>query len=222
MYFFRTFDPDQGGPDLKTDIFCQVGAILVKLCAPSWIYTLEPTWIRPTQTHALMGSIVTLVFRVGQILSNHGWGPATIFPLLREDHVNNHFSLGVPPPEHGYVDPVSSRGHPSQIRRYRALHPGQLSARSSRGLVLTPDQLSVGSSRGHPLKIRRYRALHHGLSTMSSQGHPPQSRRYRALRPGQRSARSSWGHVLAPDQHSVRPSQGHILGFVSCSSFCFP
>src|SRR5882724_1663941 len=24
--------------------------------------------------------------------------PATIFPLLREDHVNNHLSLGVPPP----------------------------------------------------------------------------------------------------------------------------
>ena len=24
--------------------------------------------------------------------------PATIFPLLQEDHVNNHISLGVPPP----------------------------------------------------------------------------------------------------------------------------
>src|SRR5882724_8172208 len=72
--------------------------------------------------------------------------PATIFPLLWEDHVNNHISLGVPPPEHKYANPVSSRGPPSQIRRYRALHPGQLSARSSRGLVLTPNQLSVRSS----------------------------------------------------------------------------
>src|SRR5882724_11752314 len=26
--------------------------------------------------------------------------PAMIFPLLGEDHVNNHISLGVPPPEH--------------------------------------------------------------------------------------------------------------------------
>src|SRR5882724_4777185 len=79
--------------------------------------------------------------------------------------------------EHGYANPVSSQGHPSQIRRYRALHPGQLSARSSRGLVLAPDQLSVGSSRGHPSQIRRYRALHHGqLSAVSSRGHPSQSR----------------------------------------------
>ena len=58
---------------------------------------------------------------------------------------------------------MSSRGHPSQIRRYRALQPGQLSARSSRrcvfahgqlsavssrGLALAPDQLSVGTSWG--------------------------------------------------------------------------
>src|SRR5882724_828130 len=43
--------------------------------------------------------------------------PAMIFPLLREDHVNNHVSLGVPLPEHGSANPVSSRGHPSQIRR---------------------------------------------------------------------------------------------------------
>src|SRR5882724_3385248 len=73
-YFFRTFDPDQGGPDLKTDVFCQVGAILVKLCTPSWIYTLELTQIHPTQTHALVGSVVALVFRIRQILSDRGWG----------------------------------------------------------------------------------------------------------------------------------------------------
>src|SRR5882724_13338823 len=75
MYFFRTFDPDQGDPDLKTNVFCQVGAVLAKLCTPSWIYTLEPTRIHPTRTHALMGSIVTLVFHIGQILSDRGWGP---------------------------------------------------------------------------------------------------------------------------------------------------
>src|SRR5882724_7371779 len=85
---------------------------------------------------------------------------------------------------HGQLSIVSSQGHPSQSRRYRALHPGQLSARSSRGLVLAPDQLSA----------------------VSSQGHPSQSRRYRALHPGQLSARSSRGHTLAPDQHSVRLS----------------
>src|SRR5882724_4467183 len=58
---------------------------------------------------------------------------------------------------------MSSRGLSLQIRRYQALHPGQLSARSSRrcvfahgqlsamsswGHVLMPDQLSVGSSWG--------------------------------------------------------------------------
>src|SRR5882724_11149638 len=65
---------------------------------------------------------------------------------------------------------MSSRGHPLQIRRYIALHPGQLSTRSSRGLVLTPNQHSVGSCWGHPSQIRRYRALHHSqLSAMSSQ-----------------------------------------------------
>src|SRR5882724_10818540 len=32
---------------------------------------------------------------------------------------------------------MSRRGHPSQIRRYRALHPGQLSARSSRRCIFT-------------------------------------------------------------------------------------
>ena len=40
-----TFDPDQGGPDHKIDIFCQVGAVLVKLCSRSWIDTLDLTWI---------------------------------------------------------------------------------------------------------------------------------------------------------------------------------
>jgi len=62
-------DPDPSGPYRENDVFCQVGAVLVKLCAPSWIDTLEPTRIRPTRTHALVGSVVALVFCVGQILS---------------------------------------------------------------------------------------------------------------------------------------------------------
>src|SRR5882724_5161371 len=41
--------------------------------------------------------------------------PATIFPLLWEDLVNNHISLGVSPPKHRYVNPMSSWGHPLQI-----------------------------------------------------------------------------------------------------------
>src|SRR5882724_4818823 len=98
MYFFRTFDPDQGGPDLKTDVFCQVGAVLIKFCAPSWIYTLEPTRIHPTRTHALVGPIFTLVFCVGKFSPIMGGVPTSgiIFPLLWEDLVNNHASLGVP------------------------------------------------------------------------------------------------------------------------------
>src|SRR5882724_1743247 len=81
MYFFRTFNPDQSGPDRENDVFCQVGAVLVKLCTPSWIYTLEPTWIRPTRTHAFMGSVVTLVFRIRQILSDRRWGPHPSYDL---------------------------------------------------------------------------------------------------------------------------------------------
>src|SRR5882724_6738092 len=85
--------------------------------------------------------------------------PATIFPLLREDLVDNHASLGVTP-KHGYVNPMSSQGHPSQIRRYRALHPGQLSTRSSRGLILAPNQHSIGSSQGHTLSFFLGSILH--------------------------------------------------------------
>ena len=61
------------------------------------MYTLELTWINPTQTHALMGSIVALVFHIRQIVGGVPT-PAMILPLLGEDHVNNHLSLGVPPP----------------------------------------------------------------------------------------------------------------------------
>src|SRR5882724_2816184 len=188
MYFFRTFDPDQGGPDLKINVFCQVGAVLVKLCTPSWIYTLGPTQIHPTRTHALVGSIVALVFRVRQIISDRGWAtPATISPSLREDHVNNHISRGSPP-EHGYANPMSSRGPPSQIRRYRALQPGQLSTGSSRRCVFAHGQLSAVSSRGQSSQIRRYRALH----------------------PGQLSARSSQSCVFTHGQLSAVSSQGHV------------
>src|SRR5882724_11653561 len=209
MYFFRTFDPDQGGPDLKINVFCQVGAVLVKLCTPSWIYTLGPTQIHPTRTHALVGSIVALVFRVRQIISDRGWAtPATISPSLREDHVNNHISRGSPP-EHGYANPMSSRGHSSQIRRYRALQPGQLSARSSRRCVFTPDQLSIGSS-------RRCVFAHGQLSAVSSWGLSLQIRRYRALQPGQLSARSSRGYgcVFTHGQLSAVSSRGLSLCLV--------
>src|SRR5882724_6163457 len=75
--------------------------------------------------------------------------PPTVFPLLWEDHVNNHVSLRVPPtPEHRYTNTVSSWGHPLQIKRYKALQHGQHSTMSSRGCVLTPDQHSIRSSWG--------------------------------------------------------------------------
>ena len=45
---------------------------------------------------------------------------------------------------HSQLSAVSSQGHPSQSRRYRALHPGQLSTRSSRVLILAPNQHSIG------------------------------------------------------------------------------
>src|SRR5882724_923553 len=48
---------------------------------------------------------------------------------------------------------MSSRSHSLQIRRYRALQPGQLSARSSRGCrcIFAHSQLSTMSSQGHAL-----------------------------------------------------------------------
>src|SRR5882724_1696764 len=46
---------------------------------------------------------------------------------------------------------MSSRGPPLQIRRYRALQPGQLSTGSSRRCVFAYGQLSAMSSRGHVL-----------------------------------------------------------------------
>src|SRR5882672_10246904 len=73
MYCFRTFTPDQGGRGCPKDVFCQVGAVLVKPCTPSWIHTLGPTRIRPPST-SCVGSIVLLVFRIGHIRADGRWG----------------------------------------------------------------------------------------------------------------------------------------------------
>src|SRR5882724_6364263 len=140
-----------------------------RLVPPELMHSWDPLspWFSVLDTFSLvMGGVPT---------------PATILPLLQEDPVSNDLSLRVPPPKHRYANPVSSQGHPLQIRRHRALQHGQLSAMSSQGCAFTPNQNSVRSSRGHPPPIRRYRALHLG----------------------QLSARSSWGHALAPDQHSI-------------------
>src|SRR5882724_6339724 len=52
------------------------GSELAEICQQSHVsVTRHNTWIRPTQTHALVGSIVTLVFHIRQILSDRRWGP---------------------------------------------------------------------------------------------------------------------------------------------------
>src|SRR5882724_11786215 len=150
MYFFRTFDPDQGGPNHKIDIFCQVGAILVKLCSPSWIYTLDPTWIHPTQTHALVGSIVTLVSMSNKFSLTAGGvpTPAMIFPLLGEDHVNNHISLGVPPPNTDTQTPCQVKVTPCNsegIEPFTLVNspPGQVKVSSSHSINSQSGQVGV-------------------------------------------------------------------------------
>jgi len=196
-------------PDRENDVFCQVGAVLVKLCAPSWIDTLEPTRIRPTRTHALVGIHCRLGFRIDKFSPTAGGvpTPATIFPLLWEDHVNNHLSLGVPPRTR-IATPVRSRSLLAN-QKYRALHPGQLphvrskirlrtwstppvsgvlssqirsiepspcqlSARSSRGARLAPNQTLLGQAEDA--------SSHMSLSAVSSRGLSSQIRRYRAFK----------------------------------------
>src|SRR5882724_4577378 len=85
-----------------------------------------------------MGSVVTLVFHVGQILSDRRWGPhpATIFPLLREDHVNNHLSLEVPPPNTDTRTPCQVGVYPCKsegIEPFNLVNspPGQVEETSS-------------------------------------------------------------------------------------------
>jgi len=89
---------------------------------------------------------------------------------------------------------MSSRGHPSQTRRYRA--PVTLvnsSARSSQRCVFAPDQLSVGSSRVHPSQMQN--------------GIEPSP--WSTLATGQVRAVS-----LHPINSSVRFPQGHIPHFI--------
>jgi len=91
--------PDQGGRGCPKDVFCQVGAVLVKLCAPSWIHTLGPTRIRPTALHAWDLSSSWFPHQThfepmaGRVIS-----PAMVLPLSRDDHVNNHLFIGDQPP----------------------------------------------------------------------------------------------------------------------------
>jgi len=111
---------------------------------------LEPTQIRPTRTHALMGSVVALVFHTGQILSDNGWGPDPSYdPSLAEgDHVNNHISLGVPPPNTDTqtlcqvkVTPHKSEG----IEPFTLVNslPGQVEVSSSHQINLPSGQVRV-------------------------------------------------------------------------------
>src|SRR5882724_256157 len=59
----------------------------------------QPEFVRPELMHSW--DLLSPWFSVSDKFSPTMGGaptPATIFPLLGEDHVNNHVSLGVPPP----------------------------------------------------------------------------------------------------------------------------
>jgi len=112
---------------------------------------------------------------------------------------------------------------PLKIRRYRALHPGQLSARSSWGCSLTPNQLSIRSSWGHPSQSRRYQVLHHGqLSTIQVRVTPCSSEGIKPFTAGQPSA----SQVRATSSHLINTPSGPLevtssFSF-SSSHLCMP
>src|SRR5882724_7727273 len=76
--------------------------------------------------------------------------PATIFPLLREDHVNNHDSLGVPPLNMDMRNPcqVEVTPHKSEgIEPFTLVNslPGQLEVLSSHLINSLSGQVRVTS-----------------------------------------------------------------------------
>jgi len=116
-------------------------------------------------------------------------------PCVHQGHPHN--TEGMSPSPWSTLPPFKS-GKPLASRRYRDLHPGHLSARSSRGHVLAHNQHSIGSSQGHPhtksegILSPSPQSLVHCVN----QGYPSQSRKYRALHPGQLSARYKSGRSL--------------------------
>jgi len=96
----QDFDPNQGSPDRENDVFCQVWGHSRQTLRPLLDLYLGTD---PDSSHLkLMHSWDPLSpwFSASDKVSPTAGGvstPATIFPLLREDHVNNHLSLGVPP-----------------------------------------------------------------------------------------------------------------------------
>src|SRR5882724_13332228 len=74
--------------------------------------------------------------------------PATIFPLLGEDHVNNHISLGAPPPNTDTRTPCQVKVTP---RKSEGIEPftlansplGQVEVSSSRPIISPSGQVGV-------------------------------------------------------------------------------
>src|SRR5882724_3161259 len=77
--------------------------------------------------------------------------PATIFPSLQEDHVNNHLSLGVPPPNMDTRTPCQVKVIPRKsegIEPFTLVNspPGQVEASSSHTVNSPPCQVEDASS----------------------------------------------------------------------------
>jgi len=173
------------------------GAVLVKLCIPlGSILGTDLDFVHPN--HALVGPIVAWFSASNKFSLTVGGAPtpAMIFPLLGKIMLINHVSLGFLP-RIQICEPCVSRVTLT-IQEVSSLHPGQLFRQvKSRSCPRAQSTLRRVKS-GSPLANQRYRALHHSHSPRAKSGHPSQSRRYRALHPGQLSARSSRGLVLAP------------------------
>src|SRR5882724_3310633 len=188
--------------------------------------------------------------------------PGTIFPSLREDHVNNHVSLGVPPPNtdtrtpcHVEVTPRKSEG----IEPFTLVNspPGQVEDASSHMVNSPPCQVGVypRESEGiEPFTLLNSLPGHvevpssHPINTPSGQVEDPSShtvnslpcqvrvypRKSEGIEPftlvnsptrcvfthGQLSAVSSRGLALAPDQLSVGISWGLVPSILYSPSLC--
>jgi len=94
-----TFDPDQGGHNRKPKSSVKLGPFSSNSAPPLWSIPWDQhRFIPPELMH--LWDLLSPWFSASDKFSLITGGvptPATIFPLLWEDHVNNHLSLGVPP-----------------------------------------------------------------------------------------------------------------------------
>src|SRR5882724_8279631 len=124
--------------------------------------------------------------------------PATIFPLLGEDHVNNHISLGVPPPNMDTQTPCQVEVTP---HKPEGIEPFTL-ANSPPGQVEVSSSCPINSLLGQVGVTPRQSE---GIEPFTTVNSPLCQVRVTPRNPGgvEPSARSSRGLILMPNQLSV-------------------